>query len=216
MSSKAIYTSLLRPPVLHILRAAGFHATKPAVLDALVDLTARYLSLLAANSAAHAQENHNDLILTVTDVRMALQDVGALWPQRSAMEEDLMGEEDMRGIDNFVKWMVGAEHQEIRRVAGLIETEVPLPGIDEPTGREDFLTALKRKHNKTGESSRFQGTVLGTTAEEKPIRIEGGPVEILQDWGKRLRKTSMKEDTPSSQEPSSAPTSSTGSPLTPI
>lgn len=138
--SNAIYTSLLRPPVLHILRAAGFHATKPAVLDTLVDLTARYLSLLASNSVAHAQENHNDLTLTVTDVRMALQDVGALWPQKSAMEEDLMGEEDMRGVDNFVKWMLGEEHREIRRVAGLIENEVPLPGIDEPAGREDFLT----------------------------------------------------------------------------
>ncbi|KAL8993335.1 MAG: hypothetical protein Q9169_006422 [Polycauliona sp. 2 TL-2023] len=215
MSSSAIYASLLRPPVLHILRANGFHATKPAVLDTLVDLAARYLSLLASNSAAHAQENHNDLILTVTDVRMALQDVGALFPQRSAMEEELMGEEDMRGVDGFVAWMEGDKHQEIRRVAGLIESEAPLPGTDEPVGREDFLTALKRKHNKTGESSRFQGTVLGTTAEEKPIRIEGGPVESLQDWGATLRKT-MKENMPPIREPSPALTNSTGSPLTPM
>lgn len=139
MSSNAIYTSLLRPPVLHVLRAAGFHATKPAVLDTLVDLTARYLSLLASISASHAQENHNDLTLTLTDVRMALHDVGALWPQKTAMEEDLMGEEDVRGVDNFVNWMVGEEHREIRRVAGLIENEVPLSGVDEPAGREDFL-----------------------------------------------------------------------------
>ncbi|KAL8874742.1 MAG: hypothetical protein Q9198_006808 [Flavoplaca austrocitrina] len=216
MSSKAIYASLLRPPVLHILRAAGFHATKPAVLDTLVDLTARYLSLLASNAAAHAQGNHHDLILTVTDIRMALQDVGAIWPQKSAMEEDLMGEEDMRGFDNFLKWMMGDEHREIRRVAGWIGTEAPLPGIDESAGREDFLTALKRKHNKTGESSRFQGTVLGTNAEEKPILIEGGPVESLQDWGRILRKTSAEDNTPPSREPSSALTSCTGSPLTPI
>ncbi|KAL8672251.1 MAG: hypothetical protein Q9168_003274 [Polycauliona sp. 1 TL-2023] len=216
MSSNAIYASLLRPPILHILRAKGFHATKPAVLDTLVDLTARYLSLLASTSAAHAQENHNDLILTVTDVRMALQDVGALWPQKSAIEEVLIGEEDLRGVDSFVAWMVGDEHRAIRRVAGLIENEAPLSGIDEPVGREDFFTALKRKHNKTGESSRFQGTVLGTAAEEKPIRIEGGPVESLQDWGTSLRKTSLKENLPPSRAPSAALTSSTGSPLTPI
>ncbi|KAL8909361.1 MAG: hypothetical protein Q9171_005081 [Xanthocarpia ochracea] len=216
MSSNAIYTSLLRPPVLHILRAAGFHATKPAVLDTLVDLTARYLILLASNSATHAQENHNDLVLTVTDVRMALQDVGALWPQKSAMEENVMGEEDMRGVDKFVKWMMGEENREIRRVAGLIENEDPIPGIEVPAGRDDFLTALKKKHNKTGESSRFQGTVMGTAAEEKPIRIEGGPVESLQDWGASLRATFLKENTPPSRQSSLAPTSSTGSPLTPI
>ncbi|KAL8772265.1 MAG: hypothetical protein Q9209_002477 [Squamulea sp. 1 TL-2023] len=234
MSSNAIYTSLLRTPVLHILRAAGFHATKPAVLDTLVDLTARYLTLLAHNSAIHAQENHNDLVLTVTDVRMALQDVGALWPQKSAMEENLVGEEDMRGVDNFVKWMMGEENREIRRVAGLIESDVPLSGIEVPAGREDFLTglnfecftmkiqanltaaALKKKHNKTGESSRFQGTVIGTAAEEKPIRIEGGPVESLQDWGSTLRKPSSKDNALSSRQASPALTSSTGSPLTPL
>ncbi|KAL8779186.1 MAG: hypothetical protein Q9213_007072 [Squamulea squamosa] len=216
MSSNAIYTSLLRTPVLHILRAAGFHATKPAVLDTLVDLTARYLTLLASNSAIHAQENHNDLILTVTDVRMALQDVGALWPQKSAMEENLIGEEDMRGVDNLVKWMMGEENREIRRVAGLIESEVALPGVEVPAGREDFLTALKKKHNKTGESSRFQGTVMGTAAEEKPIRIEGGPVESLQDWGATLRRPSLKDNTPPSRQASPALTSSTGSPLTPM
>ncbi|KAL8731115.1 MAG: hypothetical protein Q9166_003643 [cf. Caloplaca sp. 2 TL-2023] len=234
MSSHAIYTTLLRPPVLHILRAAGFHATKPAVLDTLVDLTARYLALLASHSAVHAQENHYDPTLTVTDVRMALQDVGALWPQKSAMEEHLTGEEDMRGIEAFVKWAMGEESREIRRVAGLIETEAPLPGIDVPAEKEDFLTgmclkrppnihgaypsfaALKKKHNKTGESSRFQGTVLGSSVEEKPVRIEGGSVESLQEWTANLRKTSLKENISPARQPSSALSSSIGSPLTPI
>ncbi|KAI4236833.1 MAG: hypothetical protein L6R40_006022 [Gallowayella cf. fulva] len=233
MSTNVLYTSLLRPPVLHILRAAGFHATRPAVLDTLVDLTARYLSLLTSNAAAHAQENHNDLILTVTDVRMALQDVGALWPQKSAMEEYLTGEEDLRGVEAFVKWARGEENREMRRVAGLIETEAPLPDVDVPANKEDFLTgngpislssidradplaaALKKKHNKTGESSRFQGTVLGTPAEEKPIRIEGGPFESLQDWAANVQESSPKEDGPPSRQLSSALSSSRSSPLTP-
>lgn len=142
MSSNGLYTSLLRPPVLHILRAAGFHATKPAVLDTLVDLAARYLALLASKAAAHSQENHNDLILTITDVRMALHDVGALWPQKSAMEEHTTGEEDMRGVEAFVKWMKGEEHREIRRIAGLVETDASIAGIDGPAEKEDFLSGM--------------------------------------------------------------------------
>ncbi|KAL8657998.1 MAG: hypothetical protein Q9202_007638 [Teloschistes flavicans] len=216
MSSHALYTSLLRPPVLHILRAAGFHATKPAVLDTLVDLAARYITLLASRAAAHAQESHNDHGLTITDVRMALQDVGALWPQKSAMEEHIMGEEDLRGVEAFVKWMKGDEHREIRRIAGLIDSEAAVPGVDIPTEKEDFLTALKKKHNKTGEISRFQGTALGTDADDKPIRIEGGPIETIQDWSGRITKSSQEGPTPSSGRPSSVLTSAMSSPLSDI
>jgi len=42
---------LLRPAIIHILRAAGFHSTRPSVLDTLTDLAARYLSLLAQRTA---------------------------------------------------------------------------------------------------------------------------------------------------------------------
>ncbi|KAI4202398.1 MAG: hypothetical protein LQ350_002616 [Teloschistes chrysophthalmus] len=216
MSSHALYTSLLRPPIIHILRAAGFHTTKPAVLDTLVDLAARYITLLASRAAAHAQESRNDQNLTITDVRMALQDVGALWPQKSAMEEHLMGEEDMRGVEAFVKWMKGDEHREIRRIAGLIDSDAAMPGVDMPTEKEDFLTALKKKHNKTGEVSRFQGTVLGTYAEDKPIRIEGGPIETIQDWSARVTKLSQEGHTPSSGQPNSVLTSAMSSPLSDI
>ncbi|KAL8965666.1 MAG: hypothetical protein Q9183_003745 [Haloplaca sp. 2 TL-2023] len=142
MSSNALYTSLLRPPILHILRAAGFHAAKPAVIDTLVDLAARYLTLVASKAAAHSQENHNDLVLTTTDMRMALQDVGALWPQKTAMEEHITGQEDLRGIEAFVKWMEGEEHQEIRRIAKLEDTEVPVAGTEGSAEKEDFLSGL--------------------------------------------------------------------------
>ncbi|KAI4104480.1 MAG: hypothetical protein L6R37_003223 [Teloschistes peruensis] len=216
MSSHALYTSLLRPPVIHILRAAGFHTTKPAVLDTLVDLAARYITLLASRAAAHAQDSHNDHNLTITDVRMALQDVGALWPQKSATEEHIMGEEDMRGVEAFVNWMKGDEHREIRRIAGLIDSEAPMSGVDMPNEKEDFLTALKKKHNKTGEVSRFQGTALGTHAEDKPIRIEGGPIDTIQDWSARVTKLSQEGHTPYSGQPSSVLTSAMSSPLSDI
>ncbi|KAL9599993.1 MAG: hypothetical protein Q9219_003462 [cf. Caloplaca sp. 3 TL-2023] len=213
MSSNTIHNSLLRPPVLHILRAAGFHATKPGVLDTVVDLTARYLSMLATTAAAHARENHNDSILTITDVRMALEDVGAFQPQLSAMEERITGEEDMRGVEAFVKWLKGQEHREVRRIAGLIETEAPVPGLDLPEEKGDFLSVLKKKHNKTGESSRFHGTVLGTFAEDKPVRIEGGPSESLQDWAASL---GQRHPDKASRRPSSALTSTVSTPLTEI
>ncbi|KAL8869404.1 MAG: hypothetical protein Q9174_004293 [Haloplaca sp. 1 TL-2023] len=216
MSSNALYTSLLRPPILHILRAAGFHAAKPAVIDTLVDLAARYLTLVASKAAAHSQDNHNDLVLTTIDMRMALQDVGALWPQKTATEEHITGQEDLRGIEAFVKWMEGEEHQEIRRIAKLEDTEMPVAGIERPPEKEDFLSALKKKHNKTGESSRFQGTVLGTSAEEKLIRIEGGPTERLEDWAASIRKQPGIRRESTLEQPSSALSSTMSSPLSDI
>ncbi len=140
MSSHALYTSLLRPPVLHILRAAGFHATRPAVLDTLVDLAARYLALLAASTASHTVLNHNDSTPTVVDVRMALQDVGALRPQISTIEEQFRGEEDMRGMKAFVQWMEGEGNKEIRRIAGLVGTEGEVVDVEAVEEKEDFLS----------------------------------------------------------------------------
>jgi transcription initiation factor TFIID subunit 3 len=48
------------------------------------------------------------------------------------------------------------------------------------------MLALKKKHSKTGEESRYQGTVLGKSAEEHPIVIEGG-VESIKDWGMQIK-----------------------------
>lgn len=144
MSSQSLHISLLRPPILHILRAAGFHATRPAVLDTLVDIASRYLILIASKTSTYALSNHNELSPTIMDVRMALQDVGALWPQISIMEEQARGEEDMRGIEGFIEWMKGEENQEIRRIAGLAPTPGEVVEI-EAEKREDFLTGSSPK-----------------------------------------------------------------------
>lgn len=53
---------------------------------------------------------------------------------------------------------------------------------------DGLFAALKKKHSKTGEESRYQGTVLGKIADEKPVRIEGGHVESIQAWEARLRE----------------------------
>lgn len=56
--------------------------------------------------------------------------------------------------------------------------------------------ALKKKHNRTGEESRYQGTVLGRVAEGRPVKIEGGPDESIQEWAQRMeteRQQAMSE-----------------------
>src|SRR5690242_4804437 len=87
MSQNDLFATLLRPAVLHILRAAGFQSAKPSVVDTVVDLTARHLALLASRAAYNAYSNHNDLDIDVTDVRMAMQDCGVLSPSLTATEE---------------------------------------------------------------------------------------------------------------------------------
>ena len=68
--------------------------------------------------------------------------------------------------------------------------------------------ALKKKHSKTGEESRYQGTVLGIPAEDKSIIIEGGPSESIQAWGAKIRENGQIS------KPTPIPvTSSSSSPL---
>lgn len=217
MSTSPLHLSLLRPPILHILRAAGFTSTRPSVLDTLVDLASRYLALLAAHTSRHAllrnPQQPAPPAITVTDVRLALQDVGALYPQLGVMEEQVRGEEDMRGVEAFVSWCIGPGALEIRRIAGLVpETSAagaaavinPSANAKGPTTTtttmlvverpEDFLATLKKKHAKTkdGEESRWAGTVLGREKErerEGGVRIEGWEgMEELADWAERFRR----------------------------
>lgn len=142
MSSNALHNSLLRPPVLHILRAAGFNATRPAALDTLVDLTTRYIALLATTVASRAQSNHYGTTPTVTDLRMAMQDIGSLGPQISVMEEQCRGEEDTRGVDSFLEWLQGPVNREIRRIAGLAATNGEMVDVEAGAERGDFLTGM--------------------------------------------------------------------------
>lgn len=186
MSSQNLHNALLRPPIVQILRAAGFHATRPSVLDTLTDLVANYLMILASSATAHAANSHpGDPVPVLEDIYQALQDVGALRPQLRDWEEDWQGEEDTRGLDAFLGWFSGSANREIRRIAGFVPSEGDM--IDpESLEKEDFLTALKKKHSKTGEESRYAGTVLGKSAEEHPVVIEGG-VPSIWEWGNQTR-----------------------------
>ena len=123
------------------------------------------------------------------------------------MEEQVRGEEDMRGIEAFISWCMGPGALEIRRIAGLapemftaitdLSASAALAGkaaaetmlVERP---EDFLTQLKKKHAKTrdGEESRWAGTALGREKErEGGVRIEGWEgVEELGHWAERFRR----------------------------
>lgn len=71
---------------------------------------------------------------------------------------------------------------------------------------------LKKKHSKTGEESRYQGTVLGIKAEDKLVKIEGGGFESIQAWEARLREHRQARR-PSSLDLSPAVTMSPDSPM---
>jgi len=192
MTSADLHTALLRPAVIQILRAAGFGYARPAVIDTVTDIAAKYLLLLASSTAQNAFNTHNTFVPTIQDVRLALNQAGALAPQMSTTEESLRDEvevegamvpfEDLRGVQGFVNWAQGPVNKEIRRIAGFgddANVEEIAAGLDE---KEDYLTALKKKHSKTGEESRYQGTVLGKELELQTVTIVGGPAASIAEW----------------------------------
>lgn len=129
MTASDLHAALLRPAVLQILKSVGFVRSQSAPVDTLTDLAARYLALLADETAKAAISNHSDYVPTIQDTRLALDAVGALRPQMKPNEELLHGTEvvngevvpfeDLRGVQNFVRWAQGSVNREIRRVAGL-------------------------------------------------------------------------------------------------
>lgn len=152
MTASELHSALLRPAVLQVLKAMGFNLAKPAVVDSLSDLTARYLLMLASETIQSAINNHGDTQPTIQDVRLAMEKVGALRPQMKATEEATKGMhmidgvsvpfEDLRGVNNFVKWAEGPINKEIRRVGGLDGGESDnvadlAAGVDD---NEDYVT----------------------------------------------------------------------------
>lgn len=173
------FHALLRPPIIQILRAAGYHASKPSVVDALTDMAAKYMMTMATRTVNYAMTVDSTTQVDVKHVRMAMQDLGALIPTMMIEDEfELPEGEDIRGVESFVEWAMGKENKEIRRVA--------LEGGGEGGGGVDFLTALMRKHDIEGAdgTSRWDGTVLGKMLPPHEVIIEGDEITSIKDWNK--------------------------------
>ncbi|KAL7820109.1 hypothetical protein V8C26DRAFT_394407 [Trichoderma gracile] len=165
----SMFHAFLRPSILQILRATGYHSTRPAVLDTLTDLAARYLTLLCEKTAGNAASNHGDAgDYDVVDVRMALQEVGALLPDQAWRRDG----EDMRGVEEFIGWFAGPRMREMMEM-GSGDTE---------SDATDYLAALKKKHSKTGDDAKWQGTIFGKSTDGNEILVEGGPITSISEW----------------------------------
>lgn len=87
------------------------------MLDSLTDLAAKYLQVLCEKTASNAINNHGDAAdYSVVDIRLALQEAGALAPERLATEQDWIGEEDTRGVDEFLEWFSGQRMKELMEI----------------------------------------------------------------------------------------------------
>jgi len=53
--------------------------------------------------------------------------------------------------------------------------------------------ALKRKQTKTNDDTRYHGTILGKSAEIRPVVVEGGPVASISGWHEMLRQQKQKQ-----------------------
>lgn len=78
------------------------------------------------------------------------------------------------------------------------------------------FSALKKKHSKTGEESRYQGTVIGIPADGATVQIEGGDVESIQAWSARMHRRSQIGDGSTSERKCSAIATTESSPLSDI
>jgi transcription initiation factor TFIID subunit 3 len=66
---------------------------------------------------------------------------------------------------------------------------------------------LKKKHSKTGEESRYQGSILGKDADGQNVVVVGGQFGSISEWGAQVRShaVSTVQRTPASSGISSAP-----------
>lgn len=207
-AAQQLHSSLLRMPIIHILRAAGFHSTRPSVLDTLVNITERYLLLLAETTLQTALDSHNDNIPTITDVRLALTECGALSSVASAAEEDWTekfrlpvseydglkhgdarragelhrrADEDTRDVREFIQWIMSDQNREIRRIAGVL----PEVGPGGTVAGEDYLTGVCVCYAKRQKS--FANPPHHSS--EKEAQQDGRGVEISRNcpWQARRR-----------------------------
>jgi len=154
-------------------------------LDTVVNLTERYLLLLAQTTATYAQNNHNDVVPTITDVRCALEECGALgsgletgaeeaWEERlrrpiegmmeveaggaarARAEERRRAERDVADVKELRVWFEGREMAEINRIAGM-SGDATTGGVGVGGGRVKVEDFLTTVKKKQGRPGDVEG-----------------------------------------------------------
>lgn len=72
--------------------------------------------------------------------------------------------------------------------------------------------AIKKKHSKTGEESRFQGTLLGKDADLQQVTIVGGPASSMAEWTRLALSRNTSSPRPHSHQASQAHTDEAATP----
>ncbi|TQS33185.1 hypothetical protein Golomagni_06479 [Golovinomyces magnicellulatus] len=198
----SVFHAYLRPVMLQVLRSTGYHSTRPNVLDSLTDLAARYMAVLCEKTANHAAHNHGDSgDFTIEDIRLALQDTGALLPDRVTTEEMFSDQEDTRGVEDFIAWFSGQRMKELMEVGN----------ADGESDATDYLNALKKKHNKTGDDAKYNSTILGRGAQGPEVTVEGGETGTINEWiSQRMSKSQANPIRDDASSPASSDLSSVG------
>ena len=66
----------------------------------------------------------------------------------------------------------------------------------------NIVIALKKKHSKTDDDTKFVGTVLGRSNDHGYVLVEGSPYTSISTWEEKMRLANQKPPAlPGSQEP---------------
>ncbi|KAI2633775.1 hypothetical protein GGS26DRAFT_554685 [Hypomontagnella submonticulosa] len=211
-SADEIHHALLRPAILQILRAQGYYSSTPATVDAVTELAANYCTAISRSTAQHAALNNevgSPSVPDIVDVRLAFEELGVLWPERDFTSQELKGEEDMRGVNEFIRWAKGKKNQRIRKVAALDKPAAGdvVEGVEEQRDT-NYLSALKRKHNKTDQDSKYAGTILGKGLVEAENSTEDDDETNIHAWARKMHESALRPPEPEAVDIESRPPSS--------
>ncbi|KAK8088927.1 hypothetical protein PG997_003888 [Apiospora hydei] len=197
--STQYFHALLRPAILQILRAQGYYACSPAVLDNVTELAGRHLTELADHTARFMETNSEATLQpTLSDARMAMEQCGVFAPTRLHTAQVWTDEEDTSGVEDFISWAQGPKNAKIRKVA---------QAISEPTGLEDADAAEEPANNylAVANIARPHSSQKKHNKNDQESKYTRGPVASVKDWEQMMREAARRprEATPDSRPPSS-------------
>ncbi|KAI1376326.1 hypothetical protein F4677DRAFT_88606 [Hypoxylon crocopeplum] len=202
-TTSEVMHALLRPAIMQILRAQGYHTSTRDAVDTITELAGNYMTGIARSTALYATLNNETGfpgLPSIVDVRLALEDNGALEPQRVFESQQVTNKEDTRSVDEFINWAKGHRNRRIRKVAGVDrpaagDGDVGMEGGEEQR-ETDYLSSLKRKHNKTDQDAKYAGTILGRGTFDSEVVIEGGEENSIQAWKRRRHEAVQRPAEP--------------------